>query len=208
VSISSPADGATLPANSTISVVAKATDNVALAKVELNWSYNGGKWSCDAPPKGITCTTSGDTRTWSFLVGTGSRTFSITATDTSGNATTTAARTIALGDATPPPPPPPTGLPTVTVTQPAAGSAVAPGATLAVRANATDDVQVSQVRLVWVYPTGSQSYNLTNLGSNVWGVDLRLSATAVAGQRTLRVTATDNQGNATTAPDVVINVVP
>jgi hypothetical protein len=68
-----------------------------------------------------------------------------------------------------------------------------------VRGSADDDEQVVQVRLAWTSPAGTSYYTLSNLGGDSWGIDLNLSSTAVAGARTLALTATDNDGNATSA---------
>lgn len=209
VAITSPADGASLPANSTISVVATATDNIGVTSRDLLWTQSTGTVtvSCASPPSGVTCTQNGATSTWSFAVGTGPRSIAVRAKDAAGNTATTPVRSITLGGGTPPPPPPGTS-PVVSFDSPAAGAAIAPGAMMNIRATATDDENVAQVRLSWTSPGGTSYYNLSNLGGGAWGIDLRLSSTAVAGSRTLRITATDNDGNATPTANRTIQVVP
>jgi hypothetical protein len=209
VAITAPADGATLAANAPITITATATDNVAVTSVDLLWSQPSGTItvSCAAPPSGVTCTYAGGTATWRFNVGSGARSLAVRARDAAGNTTTTPTRSITLGDVTPPPPPPSTS-PTVAFDAPSAGAQVHPGAVIQVRATATDDQQVSQVRLFWTSPGGTAPYTLSNLGGSSWGIDLNLSSTAATGSRTLVLTATDNNGNATSTPARTIQVVP
>src|SRR5262249_60833552 len=104
VSIVSPADGATLAANSTFTLVAQATDNVGVTKVVLHWDYNNVDVPCDNSIQGVTCTQSGGQYTWSFQVGSGDRTFHVTAYDGAGNSRATPNRTVHLGSSPPPPP--------------------------------------------------------------------------------------------------------
>ena len=209
VAITSPADGATLPANATISVVATASDDLGVTAIELLWTQSTGTVTvpCASPPSGVTCTQSGSTATWSFVVGSGARSIAVRARDAAGNTATTPARSITLGGGTPPPPPPGTS-PAVTFDSPASGAAIAPGTLMPIRATAGDDESVAQVRLAWTSPGGTAYYNLSNLGGGTWGIDLRLSSTATAGSRTLVITATDNDGNATATPARTIQVVP
>jgi len=209
VAITAPADGATLPANAPITVTATATDNVGVTAVDLLWTQPSGQVTvnCGSPPSGVTCSFSGGTATWRFNVGTGARSLAVRARDAAGNTATTPTRSITLGSA-PPPPPPPDAAPTVAFDAPAQGAQVRPGAQIQVRATATDDEQVVQVRLAWTSPSGTSYYTLTNLGGSTWGIDLNLSSSAVAGARSLVLTATDNDGNATTTAARMIQVVP
>lgn len=104
VGIASPADGATLQANSVIQVVATASDDVELASVEIEWDFSGDTFACPTQQQAVTCTQAGSTFTWSINVGSGERTFRVRATDTAGNTSVTGARTISLSDAPPPAP--------------------------------------------------------------------------------------------------------
>jgi hypothetical protein len=209
VAITSPADGANLPANSQITVTATASDNVGVTSVDLLWTQPSGQVTvnCQSPPSGVTCSFSGGTATWKFNVGTGSRSLAVRAKDAAGNTATTPTRSITLGGTTPPPPPPNTS-PTASLDAPAANAVVHPGQTIQIRATATDDEQVSQVRLAWTAPSGTSYYNLSNLRGNSWGIDLNLSSTAVTGSRSLVITATDNDGNATSTQARTIQVQP
>jgi hypothetical protein len=154
----------------------------------------------------VTCTFSSGTATWKFQVGTGSRTLAVRAKDAAGNTATTPTRSITLGSA--PPPPPPSTSPTVSFDSPAQGATVHPGQVIQIRATADDDEQVVQVRLAWTSPSGTSYYTLSNLGADSWGIDLNLSSSAVTGSRTLVLTATDNDGNATATPARTIQVSP
>jgi hypothetical protein len=87
VDLLSPANGSTLAAGQR-SIVFEATDDVAVADVVLNWSYNGNTVSCASPALPWTCTRNGSRYTFSGNIGTGVRNFTAVATDTSGNAST------------------------------------------------------------------------------------------------------------------------
>jgi hypothetical protein len=96
VVIMAPANNASAPANSTISVVVAAIDEGPLAEVELLWPYTGDAFTCPVSGNGYSCSVTGTTYTWQLSVGTGSRTFRVRATDTSGNVTETQPHTINL----------------------------------------------------------------------------------------------------------------
>jgi hypothetical protein len=208
VALTSPADGATLAANAKITVQAKASDDVGLAQVVLLWELNGQSYQmdCDAPPQGVTCSDAGGTYSWTIPVGSGSRTFSVRAVDSSGNEAQTEARTVSLGSGPVDPQPPPSGKPSVTVLEPTAGQAFAPGSVIPVRVTAADDGFISEVWMRWKAPSGDVVYKLTPFSATTWGIDLNLSSVAQKGNRTVRVTAYDDDGALTTHPDVVIGV--
>jgi hypothetical protein len=212
VALGAPSDSATVPGSTKLDVSATASDDVAVAQVVLLWESDGKltKFDCAAMPQGHTCSVSGNTRTWRLNVGTGTRTWSVQATDTSSNTTVSEKRTLTLQGA-----PadggadgggPLGGAPTVTLDQPAAGASFSPGALIAVRATATDDGQVTEVWLKWSSPNGDSVYQMSNLGGASWGVDLDLDPSAQPGPRTLRVTAWDDQGQPASAKDVVIQI--
>ncbi|MGE0871030.1 MAG: Ig-like domain-containing protein [Kofleriaceae bacterium] len=96
VAINSPADGAHLRANRTMTVSATAADNVGVTRVELQWLFNGKVIPCDNTVSGFRCSRSGNTYVWRFSVGTGDRTFRVSAVDAAGNRATTSDRTIHL----------------------------------------------------------------------------------------------------------------
>lgn len=214
VAIVSPGDGATPADNTTISVNATATDETAMGDVVLMWEVNGTtmEMSCASPPGGVTCKESGNAYVWAFPVGTGPRVFSVKAVDAAGNTTVTAKRSIQLGGgggaggSSPKPPQPPSGGPDVDVQSPPASGTFHPGNTVTVRVSATDVDGVGEVWLRWKSPAGDVIYPLDPIGNHTWGIDLSISPSAIPGPRTLRVTAWDDQGEKTTAPDRVIQV--
>ncbi|MCK6546223.1 Ig-like domain-containing protein [Myxococcota bacterium] len=109
-SITSPADGATLLANSTIQVVATASDDQGLGSVELVWNFASDAFPCPFNGQGISCTESNGTYTWSLNVGVGTRSFSVRAVDLAGNIFETPQRSITLDSSTEPPPNPGTDI--------------------------------------------------------------------------------------------------
>jgi len=228
-----PEDAATLPGNTTITISASIGDPSGVARAAVRWTISGKttELDCASPPLEVTCSVTGSTWTWRIPVGVGTRGFSIVAVDSKGNSAASTARSLALGGVAPPPPPPPVdggappppppsdggappppppavGGPIVTVESPVAGSKYAPGAKIPVTVSATDDSKVVNVKLIWKSPSGDVAYALEPLGGSKYGVDLDLSTSAVAGPRTLRISATDDAGNTTTAPDRTIEVAP
>lgn len=106
VTMISPADGAELLANSTITITATATDAAGPVSAELLWTFSGDTFPCPMSEQNISCEQSGDTFTWQLNVGVGSRAFQVRATDLSGNSNVTPERSITL---TTDPAPPPVG---------------------------------------------------------------------------------------------------
>ena len=228
-----PADGATLPGDTTLTIRATISDPSGVSKALVRWTI-GGKTTeldCASPPFEVTCSVSGSTYTWRIPVGTGTRGWSITATDGKGNIASSTARALNLGGSPPPPPPPvddggvappppaddggvapppppPSGAPVISFTAPSVGSKYTAGGKIPVTVTVTDDGKVASVKLFWRSASGDTSYALENIGPNTWGVDLDLSPTASAGNRTLRIVATDDVGNAATTPDRVITIGP
>lgn len=208
VTLVSPANGSTQPANASLSVVATASDETAMGDAVLRWQVGATthSMSCASPPSGVTCNSSGGTYTWTLSVGTGARSFSVRATDAAGNTAQTPTWSITLGASTPPPPPP-GGAPSVTIDTPTVGETVLKGSPLPVRITASDsDGSVVDARLRWIAPSGEVVYRLYKLDATTWGIDLNVSPYAVDGPRTLRVSVWDNAGNRTTAPDLTITV--
>ena len=201
VSISSPADNATLLQDSVIVVTATATDNLAIAATELLWDFSGDTFACPVNFGGgaVTCARTGNVSTWNIRVGQGARTFSVRARDTAGNTVTTTPRTINLaadGEA----PPPPTDdqvAPTAQITAPADGAILAANATMQVTATATDETQLAAVELLWTFtgdvfpcPFEGQAVSCTQSGNSfTWSLNVG------AGLRAFQVRATDTGGN-------------
>ena len=209
ISAISPANGATLAANTTISISAHITDpDDAVASALLTWEYNGQTLSfdCANPPNGFTCTSNGGNYTWSLSVGSGPRAFTITAQDSHGNTATSARQTLTLGNGNPPPPPPPPNGPSVTFDSPSAGTVVSPGGLVAIRITATDAASITSASLRWHSPSGDRLFDLASMGGNDWGASLQLSTAAVSGPRTLRVTVTDSNSQQASTSDVIIQV--
>lgn len=92
----SPADGAIVAANTAMQVSASVTDDVALASVELLWTFTGDTFPCPFSGQAVSCDQVGSTFLWTLSVGVGLRAFQIRAIDTAGNTTITGERTIEL----------------------------------------------------------------------------------------------------------------
>lgn len=207
VSLVSPANGATLEANSEIQVVAQASDDLGIRSVVLEWDFNGNRMACPGSGDNFTCTQAGTTYTWTINVGEGSRTFRVRATDVGLNDVATADRTITLatggGDVTPPPPPPPPPggdddvPPSVVVGSPSNGAVLPSNQTIDVVATISDDIAVASATLFWAfngetYPCPHQSQYVQCTKS---GTQFTWSLAVGAGSRTFHVAATDSGGN-------------
>lgn len=218
VSIVSPSDGATLPANTQIEVVATADDNNALAAVELEWDFSGSTFGCPASGGGWSCAVNGNTRTWTLNVSTGSRTFRVKARDLSGNQVTTQERTIDLGETAEPGTPAPEAEPDGTpdddtppdahILSPSDGATLPAYETVTVSATVSDDVDVAGVNLEWDFsgdrfpcPYQSQAVQCVQDGStSTWTISVGI------GDRTFRVNAEDAAGNTFTTPSRTITL--
>jgi hypothetical protein len=186
IALVSPGDGASLAANSQVTLVADVTDSVALTQVVLEWQQPSGTVTvdCASPPDGATCTQSGNEYTWTFVGTTGSRVWSVEATDADGNTATSAARSLTLGDSS--------TTPTVSFDSPSQGDTYDVGDSVAVVVEAGAPDGVSQVWLTWSSTAGDQQYQLDYLGGTQWGITLPpISGSGGSGPRTLTVTAYD-----------------
>lgn len=196
VSITSPANNATLPQDGFVSIVATAADNAAVASTQLIWDFTGDVFDCPTNVGGgaVTCTRNGSTSTWSVRVSQGSRRFSVRATDTSGNVAETTKRTINLGsggtpvnDVVPP---------TANVLSPADDAVLPANTTMQVVATATDDQQLASVELLWNFtgdvfpcPFEGQAVVCTQSGSTfTWTLNVGV------GTRAFQVRAIDTAG--------------
>ncbi len=94
--VSAPADNAVLPANTTMQVVATASDNVQLASVELLWNFTGDVFPCPFEGQAVSCTQTGTSFIWTLTVGVGTRAFQVRAIDTAGQQFVTGERIVSL----------------------------------------------------------------------------------------------------------------
>lgn len=205
VTLVSPVQNAVLAANSEITVVADAADDLELRHVVLEWDYNDGQMACPGSGESYSCVKSGTRHTWTINVGEGSRTFRVRATDVGNNAVATADRTITLveggsGDTQPP---------TVTVDSPAPGARLPANQDLEIVATVTDDVAVASVGLFWeksgdTYPCPTQGEYVTCV---VAGSQYTWSLVVSTGARAFHVTATDTSGNTTSSTSQSIELV-
>lgn len=204
VAITSPANGANFPENSTITVTVDATDNLAIAATELVWQFTNATFPCPYTGSGgaVTCTRSGNTSTWQIRVGQGNRTFYARARDTAGNQVDTPPRTISLG-ANQPPPVNDTTPPVATITAPAAGAMLPANSTIQVSANVSDNEGLASVDLVWTFtgdsfpcPYTGQTVSCTASGGvYTWNISVGV------GTRRFQVHAVDLAGNVTDTPE-------
>jgi glucose/arabinose dehydrogenase len=97
VAFQQPADGASLPGNTTVEIVAEIKDGDGVARAELYWKRSNAFFPCDglAHPD-WRCDRQGDRYVWRISVGTGDRQFYINATDSRENRTVTPARIVHL----------------------------------------------------------------------------------------------------------------
>ncbi|HYR90318.1 MAG TPA: Ig-like domain-containing protein, partial [Terriglobia bacterium] len=179
-SITSPAAGSTV--SSTISVTANASDNVAVAGVQLQ---------LDGVNLGAEYTAAPYSTSWNTTMATnGSHTLTAIARDTSGNQATSSPVTVTvLNDSTPP---------TVAFTSPAGGSTV--GGTISLIANASDNVAVAGVQFK-VDGVGLGAEDTTAPYSTSWN-----TTTATNASHTLTAVARDTSGNQTTSSPLTVTV--
>jgi MYXO-CTERM domain-containing protein len=213
VAITSPADGANLLQDSTITITANATDDVAIATTELVWDFTGDVFGCPTTVGGgaLTCTRTGSVSTWSVRVGQGQRTFAVRARDTAGNVSETSRRTINLtpdGSSAPPPPVDDTAPPSATIQSPADRAVLPANTTMTVVATAADDVALGSVELLWratgdVFPCPFQGQAVTCTQS---GATFTWVLNVGVGQRPFAVRAIDTAGQTTTTAERTITL--
>jgi PKD repeat protein len=184
VSITAPANGATVSGNVTVS--ASASDNVGVTGVQFRLDgANLGPQDASAPYAVSWNTT---------LTGNGSHTLTAVARDAAGNTRTSAAITVSVANG----PPPDTTAPSVSISSPANGATVS--GTINVTANASDNVGVASVqfRLDGVDagpPDTSAPYSIA------WN-----TTGASDGTHTISAVARDAAGNQTTSSPVSVTV--
>jgi hypothetical protein len=182
VSITSPANGATV--TGTITVAANASDNVAVASVQFRVD-------------GANVGTADTTAPYSFSLNTatlsnGSHSLTAVAKDTSGNTATSTAVAITVNNAVD------TTPPTVSITSPANGATVS--GTITVSANASDNVAVASVQF---------RVDGANVGTADTAAPYSFSlntATLSNGSHSLTAVAKDTSGNTATSTAVAITV--
>ncbi len=199
ITLDSPDDGATLPGNTTIQLVADVSASAGVSDVALDWVEPSGTLSvdCNAPPSGVTCSSNGTTYTFAFAATTGSRIWSISATDGNGVTTQSETRTLNLGASS---------GPSASFDAPPDGSTYSPGdmVQVVVEANAPDGV--SDVWLAWNGSQGEQDYEMSYVGGTEWTITLPgILASAPSGSRGLTVTVYDANG-ATGTSSITIEV--
>lgn len=183
VSITSPVNGATVA--NTITLSANATDNVAVAHVQFRVDgVNSGALDTAAP-----YTDSLNTKT----LANGAHTITAVATDTSNNSATSAAITIHVNNTTTD-----TTPPTVAITAPLNGATVS--GTIALSANATDNVAVASVQ-----------FRVDGVNSGAPDTSapyaISLNTTLLSnGNHTLTAVATDTSNNSSTSAAITVHV--
>lgn len=175
VLISSPSPGATV--SGTISVTGSASDNVALAKIEV--AIDAGSWQLAS-----------GTTSWSWswntsAVADGTHTVAARATDTSGNVAASS-QTITVGNTIAD-----TASPSVGFSSPTAGATVS--GTVSVTGTSGDDTGVARVDVSidggsWQIAAGTASWTFS------WDTTAATNAT-----HTMTVRATDTSGNTSSA---------
>lgn len=209
VALTEPADGAVFRENQPLTVIARATDDQRLARVELIWDYNGETYLCPSTSQYVDCTQSGDVHTWTVRAGTGPRTFRVRAADLAGREATTETRTIQLtADGTPPAAGDRTP-PSITLVAPNDQSSVRPRSRIEVIAEVSDDTAVDKAQLLWAFnnltyacPTNERYVTCAVEGSRMrWSVEVN-----VEGARAFSVRAYDAAGNEATTPSRTVRV--
>jgi len=183
VSITTPANGATVL--STVTVSANAADNVSVASVQFQ---------LDGANVGTLDVASPYTFSWDTTKSAnGSHTLKAVAKDGAGNTGTSAAVTVTVNNSTPD-----TTPPTVSITAPANGATVS--STVTVSANAADNVSVANVQFQ-LDGANLGSLDTTSPYSVSWD-----TTTASNGSHTLRAIATDPSNNSAISASVTVQV--
>ena len=183
VSISAPANGATV--SGMVSVTANASDNVGVASVQFQ---------LDGANFGSLDTASPYSVSWNTTTSSnGSHTLRAIAKDAAGNSTTSATVTVTVNNSTPD-----TTPPTVSISAPANGATVS--GTVSVTANASDNVGVASVQFQ-LDGANFGSLDTASPYSVSWN-----TTTSSNGSHTLRAIAKDAAGNSTTSATVTVTV--
>jgi hypothetical protein len=183
VSITSPANGATV--SGTINVTASASDNVSVAGVQFQLDGVARADDTSAPYSisWDTTTAADDTHTISAV-----------ARDAAGNTRTSATITVTVSNA----PPPDTTAPMVSIASPANGATVS--GTINVTASASDNVGVTSVQFR-LDGADAGPADTSAPYSIAWN-----TTTAADGAHTISAVARDAGGNSTTSTPVTVTV--
>jgi len=180
VSMTAPANGATVSGNTTVS--ANASDNVGVAGVQFLMDGNA---------LGVEDTSAPYSITWNAATATsGPHTLSARARDGSGNITTSAVVNVTNV-------PPDTTAPVVSMTAPAAGPV---SGSVTVSADASDNIGVAGVQFL-LDGVALGAEDTTSPYSITWN-----SAASTNGSHTLSARARDAAGNTTTSATVTVTV--
>jgi len=199
----SPRDGETFREDTDVHVVANATDDVWLSRVELVWDYNDEIYRCPTQQNFVTCTKEGDTYNWKISVSKGVRTYRVRAIDFTGKETVTDTQKLYLTeDGLPPPESWDQEDPVVHVLGPQAGSLLPPNSTIEVQAKVSDNHRLSDVDLLWDFNDetygcpSSQNYVECSVDGDTYTWKIEVGT----GERSFTVRAVDMAGNITTTP--------
>ena len=174
VALTAPANGATV--SGTVTLSANASDNVRVVGVQFK---------VDGANAGTEDTSSPFSRSWnSALVGNGTHSVTAVARDAAGNITTSAARTIVVGNGD-------TQAPTVSLTAPSSGATVSGTVTLS--ANASDNDRVVGVQFK-VDGVNAGTEDTSSPFSRSWD-----SLSVGNGSHSVTAVARDAAGNTTTS---------
>jgi hypothetical protein len=188
VSITSPANGATVSA--TVPVTASASDNVGVVGVQFFRDGIALGAEDTAAPYSVSWNTT--------TVSDGSHTLTAVARDAAGNSRTSATVTVTVNNA-PPPPPPDTTPPTVSITAPANGATVK--GTQTVSASASDNVGVVGVQFLLDDGINGSAEATTAPYSVSWD-----TTTVSDGSHKITAIARDAAGNSKTSAPVTVTV--
>jgi hypothetical protein len=212
VALTSPRDGDVLPANSTISVSAEASDDIGLTLVELEWDFSGETFFCPATVQqtgNYSCTRSGSLYSWSIQVGAGGRTFRAHVRDVAGNEVTTPDRSIWLSEDGSGPPND-NAPPDVLIATPADGAELPANESMVVVATVADDAGIARAELIWTnveeqaFPCPMTS---DGVSCEVDGSTYTWTLAVGEGAREFYVRATDVVGNVTVSDTRAIELV-
>jgi hypothetical protein len=184
VSITAPANGATVSGSITVS--ASASDNVSVTGVQFRLDGTNLGAQDTGAPYAVSWNTT--------LAANGAHTLTAVARDAAGNTTTSAPVTVTVANG----PPPDTTPPSVSITAPANGATVS--GTVNVTASASDDIGVASVQF---------RLDGVDAGAPDTGAPYAIAwntATASDGTHTISAVARDAAGNTTTSAPVTVTV--
>lgn len=207
ISFTSPNNGSTLPANTTMQVVVNASDDRGINTINLEWDFTGDVFPCPSQSNAVTCSRSGSLYTWQINVGTGNRTFRAVAVDAAGNSARTSDRTVSLVEGAEPPAQ--NTAPVVNVVSPSSNASLPANSTISVVATADDAQSAPTVELLWLFtndvfpcPFEGGGVTCTQQGNqSTWNINVG------TGTREFQVRATDTDGNVTTSDRQQISLV-